>query len=117
MNKQLRACGLAALVMSAMCLSLSEADAGGRRQACHCQSYYGAPTANYSTTAPAATTADAVTEGRQRYQSAYQAPAPATHYYAPEPAYYYGSSVQQKIPFQDQTFQQQLDAGRKIRGL
>ncbi|MES2790641.1 MAG: hypothetical protein V4719_13605 [Planctomycetota bacterium] len=118
MSSLLRNCGAAALVLSAACLSLSQAEAGGRRSACNCQQYYAAPAATtYVAPAPAPV---AATDGRQRYQSAYQAPAtnmPAPAVYA-APAdnyYYYGSN--QPLRFQDRTFHDQWDAGRKIRGL
>lgn len=123
MNSLLRNCGLAALAVSATCLSLASAEAGGRRNYnCYSnQSYYTAP----AYAAPAVAT---TTDGRQRYQSAYQAPAmPANTYYGPGNGYYtapannflYGSGhAGGGIPlnFQNRSFHDQWDAGRKIRG-
>ncbi len=125
MNSLLRNCGLAALVVSATCLSLTTAEAGGRRNCYQYsnQSYY-APATTYAAPAPAVAT----TDGRQRYQSAYQAPAmPADTYYgsgngyyqAPANNYVYGSGHLgggMPLNFQNRTFHDQWDAGRKIRG-
>ncbi len=58
------------LAVYAASYSLSEAQAGGRR--CHCQPMY---TTAVTTTAPAMANSGTTTDGRQRYQSAYQAPA------------------------------------------
>ena len=127
MNSLLRTCGLAALAMGATCLTLSSAEAGGRRY-CGCQQYQ----PNYYYTAPttAAPATAATTDGHQRYQSAYQAP--ATTYYsndgynsnngyysAPANSFLYGSAhYGGGIPlnFQERSFHDQWDAGRKIRG-
>ena len=108
MKSLLKTCGLAALVLCGICLSLTDAEAGGRRRGCYSQSYY----------APAATAY--TTDGHQRYQSAYQAPANGNYYYeAPANNYLYGSGhYGGGIPlnFQDRSFRDQWDAGRKIRG-
>ncbi|MDB5337141.1 MAG: hypothetical protein JWN70_2760 [Planctomycetaceae bacterium] len=126
MNSLLRNCGLAALVVSATCLTLTTAEAGGRRNCYHNsnQSYYAAP----ATTAYAAPAMVTTTDGRQRYQSTYQAPAmPANTYYgsgngyyqAPANNYVYGSGHLgggMPLNFQNRSFHDQWDAGRKIRG-
>lgn len=126
MNSLLRNCGLAALVVSATCLSLTTAEAGGRRNCNYYsnQSYYAPAATTYAAPAPAVAT----TDGRQRYQSAYQAPAMSGNtYYAPGNGYYqapannfvYGSGhLGGGIPlnFQNRSFHDQWDAGRKIRG-
>ena len=116
MKSLLKTCGLAAFVLSGICFSLTDAEAGGRRRGCYSQSYY-APAATYAAPATAYTT-----DGHQRYQSAYQAPAysnSGNYYQAPANNYLYGSGhYGGGIPlnFQDRNFRDQWDAGRKIRG-
>lgn len=129
MNSVLRTCGLAALTVGVTCLAWGTAEAGGRRYY-GCQQYQ----SNYYYTAPVTTTygapaTAATTDGRQRYQSAYQAPTYATvndgyysnngYYSAPPNNYLYGSGHYGggiPLQFQDRTFHDQWDAGRKIRG-
>ena len=69
-------------------------------------------------TAPAP--AMTATNGTQRYQSAYQAPVNAVGntFYAPSRRAYneYDSIDFAPIRFQDRTFSNQWDAGRKTRG-
>lgn len=137
MNRILRTTGLVALVACAAGVSISEAQAGGRRH-CHCQQMTVAPAMSYSSTAPAVVYSNGVAsngaaphvsaDGRERYQSAYQAPVAQTApvYVAPAPVYYgnnyyrdntyYGPEYRPQH-FQDRTFQQQNSADRKIRGL
>lgn len=121
MNSLLRNCGLAALIVSAAGVSVTTAEAGGRRNCC-CQSNYYAPaTTTYAAPAPATAS---TTDGHQRYQSAYQAPeyAPVydnSYYQAPPNNFLYGSAhYGYGIPlnFQQRSFHDQWDAGRKIRG-
>jgi hypothetical protein len=127
MNSLLRTCGLAAMAVGVTCLTLGTAEAGGRRY-CGCQQYQ----PNYYYTAPttyAAPATAATTDGHQRYQSAYQAPATTYsndgyhsnngYYSAPANNFYYGSAhYGNGIPlnFQERSFHDQWDAGRKIRG-
>ena len=131
MKSILRTSGIVSLVACAVTLAVPEAQAGWRRN-CHCQpSYqtaYAAPAMTYSNAPVVADTA-VNPDGRQRYQSAYQAPAPVNNTYAPvyaAPArVYYGPSYDNSnaidayrpLHFEDRTFQQQTSANRKIRGL
>ncbi len=119
MNGLFRTCGWA-VVACATCLSLSEAQAGGHR--CGCRYHlYATPTMSCSPT-PVVADSNATTDGRQRYQSAYQAPAgaPGTPVYvAPAQPYYYYNNYNnsQAVRFQDRPFEEQIRADRKIRGL
>ena len=105
MKSLLKSCGLAALMIGATGLFVADAEAGRRREACCCQSYNAAPA-----TAVVGTT----TEGHQRYQSAYQAPSymPANNYVSGPT--HYSSGI--PLNFQERSFHDQWDAGRKIRG-
>ncbi len=102
MSKLLKISGIA-LAVFAVSWSLTEAQAGGRRRARYCQPSYLAPVTTYSATAAA--------DGRQRYQSAYQAPngAVQNYYYhnTPSPSYRSGESLWDK----------QINDARKIKGL
>lgn len=114
-------------------MSWSEAHAGGRRWGCNNQLVYYAPAANSAWApapgnwAPAPVVTNTTTvDGRQRYQSGYQAPvaAPAPVYVAPaqryydEPNYYDPASQPDRpIHFQDRSSDDQNRADRKIRGL
>ncbi len=137
MKNVLRISGITFAVLVAS-WSWSEAQAGRHRGGASCEHVYASPAPTYSaswytysSTSPAPVVADSnQVNGRQRYQSAYQAPAaPNTNvYYAPVQSntYYngynnslneYNSNGHSTPRFMDRSFEEQFSADRKIRGL
>jgi len=108
---------MVAVVACVTCMSWSEAQAGRGRH-CHCQPMY-TNTTTY-TAAPMAPPSVATTDSRVRYQSAYEAPAPATTFQATRPAYYDNTNgfydngnYRESIDAPGNRFQNDLRADRK----
>lgn len=109
MNRLLRTCGWGALLISAVCVA-SQAEAGGRRW-CNYQSnsYYPAYYSDVAT-APVAVGSTVTTDGRQRYQSGYQAPATAAPVYvAPARAYHSGTFYSDRYYYDGAYYRQPLN--------
>lgn len=137
MSHQLRNCGLIALAVCAVAFSNSQAQAGGRRTCYYQPGYYGYyshygnawnPMPGTWVAPPAVADSTVASDGRYRYRSGYQAPAPAPVtvvapaepvYVAPGEPYYddRASQPDRPIHFQDRSFEDQNRADRKIRGL